>query len=149
MVTAAPRYSGVFAVRSTFDWWRPLCAHSVRYYPGERLRKNLPIVLEQPPLLPLRRSTYCSRIDAREFLSRIAMAKGLAAKLRSRQPAMIGTPSARQILPMRLNVSDFARLHAEPLDNDVCQRIIDLGIVRDQSGCRNHVWCPRNSSKEK
>jgi hypothetical protein len=74
-------------------------------------------------------------MDARGLFSRIrAAAKGLAAKFRPRQPAMIGTPPSAR--PMwhdpAAHARDFAERYAEPMDYAVSQRMTELGISPSQ-----------------
>jgi hypothetical protein len=76
-------------------------------------------------------------MDARGFFSKIrAAAKGLAAKLHRRQPAMIELPpSARQVpADPAMHALDFSERYAEPLDYLVSQRMLDLGIPTEKIG---------------
>ena len=75
--------------------------------------------------------------STREFFSWIqAAAKGLAAKLRPRPPAMIGTPPSQRPLwhDPAAHARDFAERYSVPLSYAVEQRMMDLGIPPDQIG---------------
>jgi hypothetical protein len=88
-------------------------------------------------------------MDARGFFSKItAAAKGLAARLRRRQPGMIGTPpSARQVpADPAMHALDFSERYAEPLDYDVSQRMLDLGIDPAQIGMPDYAHNIRHAA---
>src|SRR5689334_10038390 len=75
--------------------------------------------------------------SAHDLFSRIkAAARNLAAKLRPRPPAMIGTPpSARPLWhDPAAHARDFAERYVQDLDLIVSQRIQELGIPDHQNG---------------
>ena len=76
-------------------------------------------------------------VAARGLFKRItAAARTLTAKLRPRQPGMIGTPPSAR--PMwhdpAAHARDFAERYAEPLDQCVAVRMEELGLTNDEIG---------------
>jgi hypothetical protein len=76
-------------------------------------------------------------VAARGLFKRIKeAARTLTAKLRPRQPGMIGTPPSAR--PMRhdpaAHARDFAERYAEPLDQCVAVRMEELGLTNDEIG---------------
>ncbi|MGA2706505.1 MAG: hypothetical protein ABSH35_36280 [Isosphaeraceae bacterium] len=69
-------------------------------------------------------------------------AKGLAAKLRRRQPAMTGLPPSARRVPAdpAMHALDFSERYAEPLDYLVSQRMLDLGCPSRLPGNRSITW---------
>jgi hypothetical protein len=65
-----------------------------------------------------------------------AAAKGLAAKLRPRQTAMVGTPPSQRPLwhDPAAHARDFAERFAQDLDLAVAERMGELGLHDDQIG---------------